>query len=262
MIVTTAYNPSQELIARSKELAKATGSLWFPRRRYSIAQLKGQNADLGLLVLTDEKLLLYPKDQEEAVFFHPSTAYIRVKRMQRGESDPMITASGAEAGDTVIDCTAGLASDSIVFSHAVGPKGCVIALESELSIITLLKEGLGSLETQQQAVNEAMRRIRLVHADHLAYLSEQPDQSVDIVYFDPMFRIPVEESSAISPFRSIANPSPLSEDSIREAKRIARKRVVLKEHRDSPEFERLGFHRYRTRTKISYGVIVKEGEPL
>jgi hypothetical protein len=72
-------------------------------------------------------------------------------------------------------------------------------------------------------------------------LRSLPDKSADIVYFDPMFRIPVEESSSISPYRFIANPEPLSLEAVTEAVRVARRKVILKDHRDSPEFDRLGF---------------------
>jgi hypothetical protein len=83
-----------------------------------------------------------------------------------------------------------------------------------------------------------------------------PDRSVDIVYFDPMFRRPVLSSSALRPLRSQAEERPLSEAAVREAVRVARRRVVLKDHRDSGEFERLGFVRRRvSSSKVAYGVI-------
>lgn len=79
---------------------------------------------------------------------------------------------------------------------------------------------------------------------------------MDIVYFDPMFREPITDSASINPLRHYANGEPLDEESVREAVRVARKTVVLKEARYSGEFERLGFSLpERGKSKITYGVI-------
>jgi 16S rRNA (guanine1516-N2)-methyltransferase len=54
----------------------------------------------------------------------------------------------------------------------------------------------------------------------------------------------------------LADPRPVSEETVREAKRVARRTIILKEHRDSKEFERLGFSEvHRSTTKLAYGVI-------
>lgn len=108
----------------------------------------------------------------------------------------------------------------------------------------------------QIKVNEALRRINVQRGDHLEYLKAQPDNSVDIVYFDPMFRVPLTDSAAISPLRKFANPAALSAESVAEAVRVARKTVVLKEKALSGEFARLGFTELlRASAKTSYGVI-------
>ncbi|MNI75326.1 hypothetical protein D3C73_1314660 [compost metagenome] len=88
-------------------------------------------------------------------------------------------------------------------------------------------------------------------------LKQMPDKSADLIYFDPMFRDPIMESSAISPLRMFANNSSLTGEVIAEAKRVARKSIVLKEKKGSGEFERLGFETVeRSHTKIVYGVIL------
>ena len=194
--------------------------------------------------------------RRETFFFHPSTASIRVKRLIQGEKDALMECSQMKPGDSVLDCTAGMASDSIVFSHTGGSDSSIIALESEFIPFLLLREGLNDYESDIHSLNEAMRRIQVKHMDHLSYLKKLPDKSIDIVYFDPMFRSPIENSMAISPLRVIANHQPLREETIREAMRAARKTVVLKEHRDSQEFDRLGFSQvHKTYSKIAYGVI-------
>ena len=103
----------------------------------------------------------------------------------------------------------------------------------------------------------AMRRINVVNEDYLDYLRQQPDNSVDVVYFDPMFRKPLTASSSISPLRGVADHRPLSVEAVTEACRVARLRVVMKEASGSGEFARLGFHRLvgGKYSKVHYGVI-------
>ncbi|WP_040949278.1 class I SAM-dependent methyltransferase [Gorillibacterium massiliense] len=254
MLVTTSYQASPEMREQGKRAAQELNAKWVERRQMSLSALMKRYGEQGVLIFTEEKMVYHP-DLESSIFFHPSTGYIRVKRMVKGQGDPLMEISGVQPGDSVLDCTAGLGSDSIVFSYAVGPTGSVTALESESIIALLLREGLAHYQAKLAALNDAMRRIQLVNAHHLEYLKSLPDKSVDIVYFDPMFRIPIEESSSISPYRNVANHDPLSEEAVTEAVRVARKKVILKDHRDSPEFARLGFDRNRARYKSSYGVI-------
>jgi len=51
----------------------------------------------------------------------------------------------------------------------------------------------------------------------------------------------VQKSSGINPIRPLADTRPLTEEIIRAACRVAKNRVVMKEHSDSAEFNRLGF---------------------
>ena len=87
----------------------------------------------------------------------------------------------------------------------------------------------------------AMRRVEVVNADCRDYLSTCAENSFDVVYFDPMFRRPIEKSSGLNPIRPLADSRPLTEEIVREACRVAKFRVVMKEHSGSTEFERLGF---------------------
>jgi 16S rRNA (guanine1516-N2)-methyltransferase len=182
--------------------------------------------------------------------------FVRLKRVLSGKPDPMLEASGMEEGDSVLDCTAGLGADSLVFSGKGGASSQITALESSLPLYALLKEGLRTYESHLEASDQAMRRIEVRHSHHLDYLKSLPDRSVDIVYFDPMFREPIAESASIHPLRHYANGEPLEMESVREAVRVARKTVVMKEARSSGEFERLGFTLpERGKSKITYGVI-------
>ncbi|WP_195570776.1 class I SAM-dependent methyltransferase [Paenibacillus sp. 1001270B_150601_E10] len=255
MIVTTGDSTSAEWIDHAQKLAKELGARYVVREGQSVPRMVKKYRDEDFLIIMNHSVRFVRVGQTDMTY-HPSMAFIRAKRLLAGRSDGMIRASRVEADDIVLDCTAGLGSDSLVFSIAVGDKGHVIACESELSLYALVKAGLRHYESQVPEINEAMRRIEMRHGEHLDQLKQMEDKSVDIVYFDPMFREPVEESASIVPLRQVANHASLRMESIQEARRVARKTVVLKELRNSGEFERLGFDRVElSGSKLAYGVI-------
>ncbi|MEX2461333.1 MAG: class I SAM-dependent methyltransferase [Paenibacillaceae bacterium] len=256
MLVTTSYKPSNELVLKAEETADQLGGRCVARRQFSLPALRKRYTETEIMLITDREMRYYPADDDSVLFFHPSTAAIRIKRLVRGGKDALLAFAGIGQGDSVLDCTAGLASDSIVFAYAVGVSGQVIALESEAALVLLLQDGLHNYESPVPEINEAMRRIRVEHADHFSYLQRMGDRSVDFIYLDPMFRNPVMESSSISPLREIANMQAIRLETITEAKRVARKKIILKELKESKEFARLGFATtYRSQTNIAYGVI-------
>lgn len=260
MIVTTSQAPAQELLAYAEALAKELNAPFIHRREMSVRKLMARYGGAHILVATEQELRLYERDSmDKPLVYHPSMALPKLKGMLQGNEEALIRYSGCQPGDVVLDCTAGLCSDSLVFSLAAGADGKVIALESEQLLYIVVREGLAQYKVNVQEIEQAMRRIELKLADHERYLASLPDNSVDIVYFDPMFRQPLHESSAIGAIRSMANKHALTELTIAEAKRVARKCVMLKEHSMSEEFERLGFTRCQEARgqRIAYGVIAR-----
>lgn len=255
MIITTGDHPASETVTRAEQLAGVTGVRYIPRNRTSLAKMSHRAGDSDILVVLEGGARLYRQEADDMIF-HPSMSFVRAKRILRGERDPMLDAAEISPGDTVVDCTAGLGSDSAIFSLGTGALGSVIAVEDSLPLWSLLHEGFANYVSGVKEFDEALRRIRLKRCDHLEALKNMPDKSADIVYFDPMFRDPVSESSAISPLRAYANNGRLTEAAVAEACRVARRSVMLKEKKDSGEFERLGFRICpRSQAKIVYGVI-------
>lgn len=255
MLVSTVYTPTERVLQNAKIWAKRLNCSFVSRNNLSIRKLQALDQHQEVIIVAEQEVKGYFADQPP-VFFHPSSAMIRVKRLVRGERDTLLQAADVEKGDKVLDCTAGLASDSIVLSHAVGEIGKVTATEKSLLLYWLVKDGLRSYHSEVIGLNEAMRRIELIHADYLNYLYTLQDKSFDIVYFDPMFRMPLKQSSSMQPLRYWAKSDPVSVEAVTQAKRVARKTVVLKENRNSPEFSRLGFeHVWRSYSNIAYGVI-------
>ncbi len=255
MIVTTSERPSNEVVARARSLADELQAIYADRFNQTVRAmyLKWKTDEIVVVGPLEIRLML---DGQQPFYFHPSMALVRLKRLMAGGNDALLSISGAAEGDTVLDCTAGLCSDALVFSYKVGERGSVIALEASPVLHALVREGLQSYETGIPEIDKAMRAIKPVYGKHEQSMSRMEDNSADIVYFDPMFERPVTTSSSIIPLRSQAYREPLSKESVQEAIRIARKKVVLKDHRVSGQFERLGFRLARTSSSaIAYGVI-------
>ncbi|GAB7056067.1 MULTISPECIES: class I SAM-dependent methyltransferase [unclassified Paenibacillus] len=255
MFVTTSYDPCPAQLEEARRLAHLLNGRYIERRQMSLSQLRRRYGDEEILLVSKERLE-YHHARRAPLFFHPSTAVIRIKRLLKGESDPLLEIAGVRPGDRIVDCTAGLGSDALVFSFAVGADGKVTAIENAGIPCFLLQQGLKTYHSDVAGLNDAMRRIEVIQMDHLDYLRDLPDSSVDVVYFDPMFRKPITESASIGAIRGLADDRPLSEESVQEAIRASRRAVVMKEHRDSEQFARLGFAEvHLSGNKIAYGVI-------
>jgi hypothetical protein len=228
---------------------------WF-RAQAGCAQLlcaaKQPDADLPVLRITRSRSEL--AWNQECLRFHPSLALLRVMNVSQGQPDRFLQATQLRPGDTCLDLTLGLATDALVAAWTVGEAGRVIGVERSPLLGALVREGLSVLAEAQvpvvknackqrawMALRQAASRIAVIWAEHGAYLAEQAADAVDVVYFDPMFRHTRKQSSAIRPLYDWAELSELQEEAVRQACRVARRRVVMKERKGSGQFARLGF---------------------
>ncbi|MBO9600783.1 MAG: class I SAM-dependent methyltransferase [Cohnella sp.] len=255
MIVTTSERPSEAMTEKAIRLAEELQVPYVPRLNRTIRGMY-QNDSIEKIVVVGAKEVRLMQEGQKPFFYHPSMALVRLKRVRSGGVDTLLSVSGVASGDTVLDCTAGLCSDAVVFSYAVGDKGKVMAVEASRLLHLIVKEGLQAYETGLSDIDEAMRAVQPIVGRHQDLLPRMQDNSVDIVYFDPMFEKPVTASSSMLPLRSQAVSESLTKETVQEAVRIARKRIVLKDHRDSGQFERLGFRLARVSSSaVAYGVI-------
>ncbi|WP_214740527.1 class I SAM-dependent methyltransferase [Exiguobacterium sp. s48] len=261
-IVTTCLRPTDDVLSRAQTHAAEYNMKFVERRKHSMDELK-KRYQQDVLVFDKRRVEFTPMNSTEPFFFHPSSSVFRVKQLIRGGRDPLIDAIQATPGDHILDCTLGLGSDSIVMSHVVGSSGKVIGLESQFITAQLVREGMSVWVEKDEQVNEAMRRIEVVHSHSQDYLKICDENSFDCIYFDPMFEKTISESVHLNPLRSIADPSPLSEEMMIEAKRVAKKRIVLKAHFESPAFQQYGFTQIKRKTsKFHYGYIDLESESI
>lgn len=240
VIVTTSQNPSDSLISLGQSLAAKIGGSFAFRKGKSLSEIASDHQATVIVIVTRQGLTVWSELGQFA--FHPGTAKLRILASRQGNPDKMGEAMALQLGDTVLDCTLGLANDAIVASFLAGPQGAVCGLESEKIIASVVQRGLAAYSFPElPELEKAMRRITVVNTDHLTYLSALPAGSFDIVYFDPMFRVPVNKSPGMNSLRWLTNKEPLAPEAIEQAKRVARRRVVLKERNGSSEFTRLGF---------------------
>ncbi|MGI6493162.1 MAG: class I SAM-dependent methyltransferase [Pelotomaculum sp.] len=258
-VVTTSHRPTPEQVALAYELAEELSTTFIPRNDKSVQDLLISAGCTGLLVVSATRISFLSGSSE--FFFHPSLAGLRIKEINDGKNDQMIQAMSLGPGDSLLDCTLGLGTDAIVASYVAGDGGRVTGLESSSVIATIVRRGLKSYQTMEEDLTEAMQRIEVVKTNHKEYLASLPPQSYDVVYFDPMFRVPRRNSPSIDALRRIANTDPVDLETIDLALQVCKRRVVMKERRWSEEFSRLGFTEFYggKYAPVIYGVIEQVG---
>ena len=262
MVVTTSRQPNDAHLA---EVARWAGLLDAPlvdRADLSVARLAALHGVAGVLVVGGDRVTYYEPGRELLYFFHPGMARRRIRNLRAGNGDPMITAMGLGPGDSVLDCTLGRGADATVAAQVVGETGRVVGLEKVPVLAWLTIEGLRTYEIQDAATQAAMRRVEARCADYAELLPREADGSCDVVYFDPIFEQMVPGASAMIPLRQLASHEPLTAASLTEARRGARRRVVIKQPSGSPLWERLGIPVEIVsggKSHVEYGVVRAAG---
>jgi len=259
VIITTGQNTSPETILQAKQLAQDWKIPYMNRDDHSLQYFLAQYE--ALVVFTHQGPVLHTSQGSHK--FHLNLAQLRIKNLQKGNSDMMLQAMQLQSGMSVLDCTLGLATDAVVASFFLGKSGLVTGLESASLLAKTTEYGLKNFISKDPAVTCALRKIKVHAENYHDYLRTLPDCAYDIVYFDPMFRHPVKKSSQLNPIRKLANNSPLTFAALSQAKRVARQRVVIKEVHNSVEFQRLNIEytiggKY---SRIQYGIIEKQVAP-
>ncbi len=236
-------SPPHVMIARAR--ATAWGIPWLERpRNSSLDPLFAQAT--ALLILGGEGWTL--RDAEGTLQFSPGMAQLRIKRFESGFLEDMLLRLGElKPGDTVLDCTFGLGADALVAARVVGPTGRVVAIEKSLPLFAIGSEAL------QRPYAEGFAPIDVRRGDSAEVLPTLETKSVDVVLFDPMFGRPNKSSNAFSMLRRYADPAPLTSPMLDEARRVARRWVVIKGSRYSKDFRK--FNLVAEPRNLSRGVL-------
>lgn len=253
-IIVTSPLSAESCSTELEEFLADIGLPYVPRSGKSLPRLMQEYHADGVVVWKDNGPVLHFGGEQ--FFFHPSMAKIRIGAYRKSnQDDPMIKACGLQKGDSFLDCTLGLGADAVVASFFTNNK--VVGLESSPVVAAIIKWGMRCFTSDISWLTKPIQRIEVINADHNQFLAQQASNSFDVVYFDPMFRQPLMSSQPLSPLRNLADPRPLSLDTIEEACRVARTRVVVKERSDGEEFRRLGIETILSTAghKLAYGVI-------
>lgn len=232
LAVTTSTHPPAALEAQARALATELGASYVARHGRGLPETFAASEAARLLIVGADRLRLRDRATGTEYFFHPNMFQIRAAGVLRGEPDHFLAATGLGPGDALLDCTLGFASEAALASLAVGEAGCVVGLESVPALALVTRLGLQSFALKHPGMEAALRRVQVVTADSRDFLAGCEAGAFDVVYFDPFFpeRLSGSEAS-VSPLFVFGNPAPLDAEAVRQARRVARRRVVVKHPR-------------------------------
>ena len=244
IIVTTSVKTSNELIKVAKNHALNLELDFYYRNKKTIKELLSSFD--GLVVIYKNKISYFEDNSE--LFFHLDTTALKLKNNDNEPLTELIPQSSS-----VLDCTMGLASDSILLSY-YGNK--VTALEKNRIIHYIVSDGLRNYIASDNKILSAMRSITTHNIDCLEYLKKCEDNSFDIIYFDPMFSHNIKESMNLSGIEPLADYNFPTKVFLEEARRVAKNKIIVKAHFRDNIFEKYNFKRIiRKNTKFHYGFI-------
>lgn len=133
----------------------------------------------------------------------------------------------------ILDATAGLGQDAFVLA-SLGSK--ITMIERSPIAAALLGDGLRRAK-EEPATGDIIARMELIYTDAHTYLTTITPATFDVVYLDPMF--PEDTKSALpkkemQAFHLLIGPDNDSDALLPQAKKIAKKRIVVKRGRLHP----------------------------
>ncbi|HEY3331410.1 MAG TPA: class I SAM-dependent methyltransferase [Capsulimonadaceae bacterium] len=229
-VVTTGMTASPDTVSQAEAVATELGVSFVRRRGIGISRILAESGAEFVVVVQASRLLLHDGVTEYA--YHPNMLLVRGLNVLRGWRDVYVDACEFREGESVLDCTLGFGCEASLASLAVGETGRVVGLESEPALALLSRTGLRDFKLETPVLKAAMGRIDVVCADYSVYLADAADYSFDVVCLDPFFdeRISGSEHS-VSPLARFGNPRPLDDNAVLRARRVARRRVVVKHPR-------------------------------
>ncbi|WP_373049570.1 class I SAM-dependent methyltransferase [Vulgatibacter sp.] len=240
-VVTTPRRPKAVDVAEARAEAARLGCRYVERRSQGWEKLVETTGARAVLAVAHGDRALWLPGMTVPWRFHGGMAVLRIRRMIAGvEPDPFLAACDVRAGDRFLDCTGGACADALVAAHAVGEGGHVEVIEASALLHAVTGHGARHVRFGEAPIDAALSRMHVTLGDHLEVLRSLPDRSYDVVYFDPMFRETTTAAPGFDVVRALADPRPLAAEALAEARRVARRRVVLQDRKTGGELERLG----------------------
>lgn len=248
MIITTSQRTSEETKLEAQRIAKKFDLSYIARDKRSLQKLLTISAPVA--VLSSDTLTIH-FNEHQTHSFHLSMAQLRLLRLEEHGEDYLVSAvnqlihkvgntgssSQSEHRLSILDCTLGLGSDSIVLSYAF-PAAEIESIEGSFPIWLSTTYGLRHFQHHNKLITDALRRIQTTYGDFRTVLDSKEENSIDIIYIDPMFERPIDESPQFKPLRGNTVESSLTEAVLTQAKTVARLGIIIKERPFSSIFKR------------------------
>jgi 16S rRNA (guanine1516-N2)-methyltransferase len=235
LAVTTPLEAGWRDEEAARDAAARREVAFVARAGRAFAQVAAASRADALLVVGRHRAALWIDGAEHA--WSGGMGELRLKRLHGGERttrDPFLEAAALRAGDAVLDATLGLGMDALVAAGAVGSGGRVLGIERSTALAALVGEGLSRHRS------DAARRVEVRAGDAAEVLARLADRSFDVVCFDPMFRSPRAGAPGFDLVRRLADPRPLAPETLAQARRVARRWVVVKDGTPGWDLARLG----------------------
>ena len=236
-LISTSSKTNAYLIEQAKELSQLLQMPYVPRKHQSVEELLDAHHCAGALVVTKEGPSFVTKEGIPHQF-HLSMAHLRLLEIDRGHTDHLLRAIGYETATSVLDCTAGLGSDSAIISYGCPQLTRHTAIEGHPILGYIINYGFRHFQHKNPSVTEALRRIQLVICNYQDFLNQIEPNRYDVIYLDPMFENPVYESPQFQQWRGHLLESKISSDIVELALEKS-KRLVIKERKGSRLFKDL-----------------------
>ena len=210
--IITCKNPDADVFHRYMAL----------QREYNLPS-GDRKSDHNVLVVTKEGLAF--KQGSRLLKWHPGLLHTL---RESGERHPWVKLGNIQQGDKVLDCTLGLGTDAQFISEIT--QEVVIGLESSLGVYLLSREGLSKVRAL----------VKPVFINSLSFLLAQQDNAFDVVIADPMFPPHlIKSNTSLDMVRALANFESISDTWLIEARRVAKRCVLIKDHRANDLLENL-----------------------
>ena len=253
-LISTSSKTNAYLIEQAKDLSQLLQMPYVPRKHQSVEELLDAHHCAGALVVTKEGPSFVTKEGIPHQF-HLSMAHLRLLEIDRGHTDHLLRAIGYETTTSVLDCTAGLGSDSAIISYGCPQLTRHTAIEGHPILGYITNYGFRHFQHKNPSVTESLRRIQLVICNYQDFLNQIEPNRYDVIYLDPMFENPVYESPQFQQWRGHLLESKIHPDIV-ELGLEKSKRLVIKERKgsrlfkDIPPIEMVG-GKY---SSIAYGI--------
>lgn len=263
VVVTTGNDRDATATGRSQQLCETlcrhgVSAVWASRyfsasRPQTLTKLSKEHNASAVLVVDGTGTRLQMNEKLAEFKLHGGLGVLRLRNVLGGGEDALCSTCGLREGDVFVDATAGQCQDAIVAAAACGSTGRVIAIEAS-PLLWAVTSGRPVATGDADVDRMLNERIEVRLGEHTEVLAGMPSDSCDVVYFDPMWQKPAKSSPSFGVLRGLACSQRLSAAAIEQARRVARRAVVVMDQSGGEELGRLGLEVKTAGQRKQYGV--------